>query len=261
MRVPAHETGRNGNAVSGSSMIRTLAYDCGKRTVDILLATVAGIATAPIVVLVAVMLWCMQGKVLFCQLRPGLHGKPFRLYKFCTMSEEKNDRGELLPDCQRITAIGRVVRSLSIDELPQLWNVIRGDMSLVGPRPLLMEYLTRYSSEQARRHQVKPGITGWAQVNGRNSLSWNEKFELDLWYVNCRSIFLDLRILMLTAWQVICRAGISNENSATMPEFLGAPSFDGAFSRGTGNKQEESGGTAGPMIDMKANASRADERG
>ena len=204
------------------------AYAAGKRSIDLSLAIAAGLASAPIAALAAAMLWCMQRRVLFRQLRPGLHGKPFWLYKFCTMSEERNDRGELLPDGQRITPIGRVVRSLSIDELPQLWNVIKGDMSLVGPRPLLMEYLPRYSPQQARRHEVRPGITGWTQINGRNSLSWDRKFELDIWYIEHRSFLLDLKILALTAWCVAQRQGISSQKHATMPEFLGNPQYPSA---------------------------------
>jgi sugar transferase EpsL len=204
------------------TMRNSRAYDLGKRLIDFFLAIAAGLVCAPFAALAAAMLWFVQGRVLFRQVRPGLYGKPFILYKFCTMSEEKDESGRLLPDSHRITPIGRIIRSLSIDELPQLWNVIRGDMSLVGPRPLLMEYLARYSSEQARRHDVKPGITGWAQVNGRNSLSWDEKFELDIWYVEHRSFFLDMKILTLTAFRVVERHGISNQQHATMPEFLGS---------------------------------------
>lgn len=198
-----------------------VSYRTSKRIADLLFAIAAGVLFGPMVLLAAALLWCMQGKVLFRQLRPGLHGKPFWLYKFCTMSERRDDRGALLPDSERITAIGRVIRSLSIDELPQLWNVVRGDMSLVGPRPLLMEYIPRYSPEQSRRHEVKPGITGWAQVNGRNSLSWEEKFLLDVWYVEHFSFLLDLQILLLTVKRVVQRHGISNQQHATMPEFLG----------------------------------------
>jgi sugar transferase EpsL len=216
-------------------MVNSPVYHLSKRIIDLLLAMVAALVCGPIAVFAAVSLRCVQGKVLFRQLRPGLRGKPFWLYKFCTMSEARDDRGELLPDCQRITSIGRIVRNLSIDEIPQLWNVIRGDMSLVGPRPLLMEYLPRYSAEQARRHDVKPGITGWAQVNGRNSLSWVEKFQLDTWYIEHRCIALDLRILALTVRRVVQRHGISNPQHATMPEFLGntpgSPAGDEALPR------------------------------
>ncbi len=189
--------------------------------VDVILATLAGLVMAPIAFFVAVTLWCVHRKVLFRQFRPGLHGKPFVLYKFSTMNDKRDDRGELLADGQRITPIGQVIRSLSIDELPQLWNVIRGDMSLVGPRPLLMEYLPRYSPEQSRRHDVKPGITGWAQVNGRNSLSWEEKFALDLWYVEHACLALDLRILCVTIPRAIRRIGIASEGRATADRFMG----------------------------------------
>lgn len=203
-------------------MPHSRAYDGLKRIVDLSLAILAGLACAPFVVLAVPILWLTQGKVFFRQLRPGLHGRPFWLYKFRTMSEATDERGGLLPDWRRITPVGRVIRKLSIDELPQLWNVIIGDMSLVGPRPLLMEYLPRYSAEQAKRHDVRPGITGWAQINGRNSLSWDEKFQLDVWYVEHRSFSLDLRIMALTVWRVAQRSGISNPTHATMPEFLGS---------------------------------------
>jgi len=202
-------------------MSNSRVYDGCKRSMDLLLAVAAGLVCAPIAVLASAMLWFAQGTVFFRQLRPGLHGRPFWLYKFRTMSEATDERGELLPDWQRITPIGRIVRKLSIDELPQLWNVIRGEMSLVGPRPLLIEYLPRYSADQARRHDVKPGITGWAQINGRNLLTWSEKFQLDIWYVEHRSFSLDLKIMILTVWRVAQRSGISSPTHATMPEFLG----------------------------------------
>lgn len=158
--------------------------------------------------------------MLFRQMRPGLGGRPFTLFKFRTMRDTRGPNGELLDDRQRLTPLGRLLRALSIDELPQLWNVLRGEMSLVGPRPLLMEYLDRYTPEQARRHEVRPGITGWAQVNGRNALSWEEKFSLDVWYVENWGLMLDLRILARTLWHVLKRDRISSPGHATMPEFF-----------------------------------------
>lgn len=159
--------------------------------------------------------------VIFVQERPGLGGRTFRLLKFRTMTLECDSTGNLLPDKQRIVALGKVMRSLSLDELPELWNVIRGDMSLVGPRPLLVEYLPRYSPEQARRHSVRPGLTGWAQVHGRNRLSWQERFELDVWYVDHVSFRLDVSILSRTLFTVVRREGISADGDATMPPFSG----------------------------------------
>lgn len=159
--------------------------------------------------------------VLFKQVRPGLHGKPFKMVKFRTMTDERGAEGALLPDAQRLTPFGRFLRASSLDELPELWNVLRGEMSLVGPRPLLMEYLPLYSPEQARRHKVRPGITGWAQVNGRNALSWEEKFKLDVWYVDHRSLWLDIKILWLTMRKVLVREGISADGEATMSKFTG----------------------------------------
>lgn len=159
--------------------------------------------------------------ILFTQTRPGLHGKPFTIYKFRTMTDERDADGKLLPDSDRLTRLGRFLRSTSLDELPELFNVIKGEMSLVGPRPLLMQYLNRYTPEQARRHEVRPGITGWAQINGRNALSWEEKFALDVWYVDNCSLWLDIRIIALTIWKVFRREGISHQGEATMPEFKG----------------------------------------
>ncbi len=159
--------------------------------------------------------------VLFTQVRPGLHGKPFRIFKFRTMTDARDARGALLPDAQRITPFGRFLRASSLDELPELWNVLWGEMSLVGPRPLLMEYLPLYSPEQARRHEVRPGITGWAQVNGRNAISWTNKFALDVWYVDHRCLWLDVRILWMTVRKVLVRHGISADGEATMPKFEG----------------------------------------
>ena len=159
--------------------------------------------------------------IFFRQQRPGLRGKPFTMYKFRTMRDVVDARGQPLPDGERLTRLGRFLRSSSLDELPELFNVLRGDMSLVGPRPLLMEYLSRYSPEQARRHEVKPGITGWAQINGRNAISWEKKFKLDVWYVDNRSFWLDLKILLMTVQKVFRREGISAVGEATMPRFEG----------------------------------------
>jgi sugar transferase EpsL len=192
-----------------------------KYLIDVAITLAGSIVVLPLSALVALLLWLTQEKVLFRQLRPGLHGKPFTLYKFCTMTDARGEDGCLLPDEQRITKIGALVRNLSLDEVPQFWNVIKGEMSLVGPRPLLMEYLTRYTPEEARRHDVRPGITGWAQVNGRNAISWESKFALDVWYVDHASFFLDLRILWMTCRRVIRRSGISNQGHATMPQFMG----------------------------------------
>ena len=174
---------------------------------------------------VMLLAWIVRRKlgspVLFRQTRPGLHGQPFIMIKFRTMTDECGPDGELLPDAQRLTAFGRFLRATSLDELPELWNVLKGDMSLVGPRPLLMEYLPLYSPEQARRHDVRPGITGWAQVNGRNSLSWEEKFKLDGSYVDHSSLWLDVKILWLTVRKVLVREGISGDGEVTMSKFTG----------------------------------------
>jgi lipopolysaccharide/colanic/teichoic acid biosynthesis glycosyltransferase len=160
--------------------------------------------------------------VLFSQVRPGLHGKPFRMYKFRTMTDARDADGNLLPDAERLTDFGKWLRASSLDELPELINVLRGEMSLVGPRPLLMEYLPLYSPEQARRHEARPGITGWAQINGRNAISWDDKFALDVWYVDHQGVWLDVRILALTVWRVLRREGISAAGEATMPKFTGS---------------------------------------
>ena len=193
-----------------------------KRIIDILVASAALVLMAPPLLLLSVLVRISFGSpVLFRQVRPGLHGRPFMMVKFRTMTDERGTDGELLPDAQRLTAFGRFLRASSLDELPELWNVLSGEMSLVGPRPLLMEYLPLYSPEQARRHEVRPGITGWAQVNGRNALSWEERFKLDVWYVDHRSLWLDLRILWLTVRKVIVREGISAQGEATMPRFTG----------------------------------------
>lgn len=166
----------------------------------------------------------MGSPVFFCQTRPGLDGHPFTMIKFRTMKDALDAEGNPLPDSERLTAFGQFLRSSSLDELPELWNVLKGDMSLVGPRPLLMEYLPLYSPEQYRRHEVQPGVTGWAQINGRNTLSWEDKFALDVWYVDNRSLWLDIKILFLTVKKVVVRDGISADGEATMPKFTGKKS-------------------------------------
>jgi lipopolysaccharide/colanic/teichoic acid biosynthesis glycosyltransferase len=194
-----------------------------KRLVDILLAGSALLLASPLMALIALIIRLCEGRpVLFRQMRPGYKGKLFTLLKFRTMRDARDAQRLLLPDAERLTPIGMLVRQLSLDELPQLWNVLRGHMSLVGPRPLLMQYMKRYSPEQLRRHDMKPGITGWAQVHGRNATSWTERFDLDLWYVNNWSLALDAWILLRTPWQLVKRNGISQQGHATMPEFLGS---------------------------------------
>lgn len=187
--------------------------------------TIAGILlllTLPITLLVSGLLYFYNdGKPFFFQLRPGLRGQIFRIWKFKTMNDRKNKQGELLPDHERLTTVGKWVRKTSLDELPQLINVLKGDMSLVGPRPLLVEYLSLYNTRQRRRHEVKPGITGWAQVNGRNAISWQQKFEYDVWYVENHSFFLDLKILWLTAMKVVKSEGINASQTTTMEKFTG----------------------------------------
>ncbi|MCI1694699.1 MAG: sugar transferase [Aneurinibacillus aneurinilyticus] len=193
-----------------------------KRSFDLVCSLSLLFITFPIIGVCALLVRRKLGTpVLFKQERPGLHGKPFHIYKFRTMTDERDGQGELLPDDVRLTRFGRLLRKLSLDELPQLFNVVKGDISLVGPRPLLMEYLPRYTPRQARRHEVKPGITGWAQVNGRNAISWEEKFELDVWYVENRSFWLDLKILWLTFFKVVRSEGVSKEGHATMTKFMG----------------------------------------
>lgn len=196
---------------------------CGKRAADLLLASLAMAILSPVLLAVAVLVRILLGKpVLFRQQRPGLHGLPFTCLKFRTMKETRDLAGNLLPDGDRLTRLGSFLRRASLDELPELWNVLRGDMSLVGPRPLLPEYLPRYTVFQQQRHEVKPGITGWAQVNGRNALTWEQKFELDVWYVGHKSLALDLKILWRTLLIVLRRQGIEHGSHATMPEFLGS---------------------------------------
>jgi lipopolysaccharide/colanic/teichoic acid biosynthesis glycosyltransferase len=190
---------------------------------DIALSSIGLLLLAPLALVLAMLVRARFGSpVLFRQERPGLHGKPFTILKFRTMTDECDESGNLLPDDRRLTRFGRFLRASSMDELPELWNVLRGDMSLVGPRPLLMEYLPLYTTEQARRNEVRPGITGWAQVNGRNALNWEEKFKLDVWYVDNQSLWLDLKILFLTVKKVLVREGISGEGHATMERFRGS---------------------------------------
>jgi lipopolysaccharide/colanic/teichoic acid biosynthesis glycosyltransferase len=193
-----------------------------KRFVDITGSILGLVLLSPVLLIVWVMVRRDMGSpVLFRQTRPGLNGQPFQMVKFRTMRDATDSSGNPLPDSERLTNFGRFLRSSSLDELPELWNVLRGDMSLVGPRPLLMEYLSLYSPKQARRHEVRPGVTGWAQINGRNSVSWDEKFEFDVWYVNNRTFWLDLKIIWLTIRKVFKRDGISAAGEATMPKFKG----------------------------------------
>lgn len=195
---------------------------------DVMVSAVALCVLLSPMVVIGILVWLKMGwPPFFSQLRPGLHGKPFTMYKFRTMSAKKDRFGRLLPDAERLTSFGRFLRATSLDELPELWNVLKGEMSLVGPRPLLMEYLPLYSAEQARRHEVRPGITGWAQVNGRNVLSWEEKFALDVWYVDNKSTTLDLKIFWMTLQAVFRRDGISAAGHETMPRFQGTNGMRG----------------------------------
>ena len=194
-----------------------------RRTLELLLVVLAAPVWFPCVVVIAVLILLrFGGPVLFGQTRTGLRGEPFRMHKFRTMTDERDAEGRLLTDADRLTPFGRRLRATSLDELPELWNVLKGEMSLVGPRPLLMEYLPLYSAEQARRHEVRPGITGWAQVNGRNAISWEQKFRLDVWYVDNRSLWLDVIILWHTIGRALRREGISHGEDETMPFFLGS---------------------------------------
>jgi lipopolysaccharide/colanic/teichoic acid biosynthesis glycosyltransferase len=196
-----------------------------KRLFDILVSACGlFVLLVPLLALACLVHRKLGSPVLFKQIRPGMHGKPFSMVKFRTMTDARDDDGFLLSDVQRLTPFGRFLRASSLDELPELWNVLRGDMSLVGPRPLLMEYMSLYSPEQARRHEVRPGITGWAQVNGRNSISWADKFKLDVWYVDHHCLRLDVRILCLTLRKVLVQDGISAEGNATMARFEGEKS-------------------------------------
>ena len=200
-----------------------LYRNCLKRTLDFCLTLFALVILSPLLLLITIWLhFANKGAgVFFTQERPGKNGKIFKVIKFKTMTDERDADGNLLPDEQRLTKVGRFVRSTSIDELPQLINVLKGDMALIGPRPLLVQYLPLYNKEQARRHEVRPGITGWAQCHGRNAISWSKKFELDVWYVDHCSFLLDLKIILLTIKKVLVREGISSETSATMEPFTG----------------------------------------
>jgi len=216
-------------------------YIRAKRTLDLTFASIGLIVLSPLMALVALSVLVKLGlPVFFRQQRPGLLGRPFWLFKFRTMKEMRDENGNLLPDTVRLKPFGRFLRSLSLDEIPQLINVLRGEMSLVGPRPLLMQYLDRYSWEEARRHEVLPGITGWAQVNGRNALTWEQRFALDTWYVDHANLGLDLKILGLTVWKILTREGISHPGHATMEEFnpsrntsTGLNTESGSSQRGT----------------------------
>ncbi len=196
----------------------------GKRLLDLVLTLPGLIVFSPVFALIALAVWINHGRpILFRQVRPGFRGQPFTILKFRTMNAARASNGNLLPDAARLTRLGSLLRSFSLDELPELWNVLRGEMSLVGPRPLLTQYLDRYTPEQARRHDVVPGITGWAQIHGRNAVTWEAKFALDVWYVDHWSLGLDLKILLLTVWKVIQREGISPPGRVTADEFMGSP--------------------------------------
>ncbi|MEA1976492.1 MAG: sugar transferase [Chloroflexota bacterium] len=198
-----------------------------KRLFDLILTLPGLVLISPLLGLIAVLVRIFLGSpVLFRQMRPGKGGEPFNVYKFRTMTDERGSSENLLSDAERMTGLGRFLRSLSLDELPELFNLLRGEMSLVGPRPLLMQYLERYSVEQARRHEVLPGITGWAQVNGRNAITWEDKFRHDVWYVDNWSLWLDIKILLTTAWKVITREGISQLGHTTAEEFMGSDKQD-----------------------------------
>jgi len=196
-----------------------------KRLFDVVIASLAlFLLLIPLIGLAVFVRLKLGSPVLFCQIRPGLKGKPFRMIKFRTMTDARDSNGQLLPDAERLTAFGHLLRATSLDELPELFNVIKGDMSLVGPRPLLIEYLPLYTAEQSRRHDVRPGVTGWAQVNGRNALSWEDRFKLDVWYIDHYSLWLDLKILLLTVRKVFAREGINASGETTMSKFTGTRS-------------------------------------
>lgn len=207
----------------GYSLLRErIGYDM-KRLLDLLLVCFVLFCFAPIILtLFFLVRWKLGSPVLFAQIRPGLDAQPFKMFKFRSMTDERDAQGKLLSDADRLTRFGAFLRASSLDELPGLWNVLKGEMSLVGPRPLLVAYLDRYTPEQARRHEVRPGITGWAQVNGRNAISWEEKFALDVWYVQHQSFWLDIKILWMTVGKVLRRSDISAAGNATMSEFLGS---------------------------------------
>ncbi len=195
-----------------------------KRFFDIVVALTALIILLPVLLTLYCLIAIKMGRpVFFTQTRPGLNGVPFKMVKFRSMTDARSDDGELLPDSIRLTAFGKMLRATSLDELPELWNVLKGEMSLVGPRPLLMEYLPLYTPEQAKRNNVRPGITGWAQINGRNAISWEQKFELDAWYADNHSFLLDMKILFLTVWKVLKRSDISSDEHVTMQKFTGSP--------------------------------------
>lgn len=194
-----------------------------KRVIDVLVSLLALLVLLPLMIIIAILIrWRLGSPSLFCQQRAGRHGNPFRLFKFRTMLEERDAAGKHRDDADRLTRFGRMLRATSLDELPELWNVLRGEMSLIGPRPLLLDYLPLYTTEQMRRHDVRPGITGWAQVNGRNNLTWEDRFALDVWYVDNRSIWLDAKIILLTILKVLRGDGISAAGEATMSRFTGS---------------------------------------
>lgn len=193
-----------------------------KRILDILVSGLVLLVLSPFLLIISILILIYHGKpILFRQVRPGYGGKPFKILKFRTMTNQKDDKGQLLPDAERLTRLGKFLRATSLDELPEFLNVLIGEMSLVGPRPLLMQYLDRYTPEQARRHEVFPGVTGWAQVNGRNTLTWEDKFRYDVWYVDHWSFSLDLKILILTLWKALIREGINQPGQVTAEEFMG----------------------------------------
>ncbi len=197
-----------------------------KRLFDLIFATLGLVFLSPVLLIVALLVWIKIGRpVFFQQQRPGYQSKPFFVYKFRSMSELRDPQGKLLSDAERLTKLGRFLRATSLDELPEMLNILKGEMSWVGPRPLLMKYLALYTPEQARRHEVLPGITGWAQINGRNALTWEDKFRLDVWYVDHRSFWLDIKILWITFWKVLKRTGINQPGQATAEEFTGSPSI------------------------------------
>ena len=204
-------------------MLRLQGVPLGKRLFDLALAVPGLILVSPLLLMIAALTWLLHGRpILFRQVRPGYRAAPFTLYKFRTMTEGRAPEGNSRSDAERLTRFGRFLRSFSLDELPELFNVLRGEMSLVGPRPLLTQYLARYTPEQARRHAVLPGITGWTQINGRNAISWEQKFRFDVWYVDHWSLKLDLKILVITFWKVLRREGISQPGQATAEEFWGS---------------------------------------
>lgn len=208
--------------LSGRAPLKFYSMNILKRLFDILGSSFLLVFLFPLLFLIAFLVRIILGSpVFFLQQRPGIHGRPFTIIKFRTMRDEKNNAGDVLPDSERLSRFGRFLRGTSLDELPELINVLKGDMSFVGPRPLLMRYLDRYTAYQARRHEVRPGITGWAQVKGRNAITWEEKFDLDIWYVENQSFWVDMKILFLTVWQVLLRKGVSATGHATMPEFKG----------------------------------------